>query len=89
MKWVTEITHVIENEYFVDEQRIGPYSFWHHKHFITPISGGVEAEDKVGYELPLGLLGKIMNQLIIQKKLNEIFSYRKDKLTSLFGSYNQ
>ena len=25
-KWVTEITHVKEGEYFVDEQRFGPYA---------------------------------------------------------------
>jgi len=86
-KWVTEITHVIENEYFVDEQRIGPYSFWHHKHFIHPISGGVEAEDRVDYQLPLGILGNIMHRIMVKKKLNKIFSYRKNKLTSLFGSY--
>ena len=33
-RWVTEITHVQEGDYFVVEQRFGPYTFWHHKHFI-------------------------------------------------------
>ena len=41
-QWVTEITHVKEGEYFVDEQRFGPYSLWHHKHFIHPIKNGIE-----------------------------------------------
>jgi len=26
MKWVTEITHVVDKKYFVDEQRFGPYA---------------------------------------------------------------
>ena len=26
LNWVTEITHEIENKFFVDEQRIGPYT---------------------------------------------------------------
>ena len=33
VEWVTEITHVSPNFFFVDEQRYGPYKFWHHKHF--------------------------------------------------------
>jgi ligand-binding SRPBCC domain-containing protein len=44
-KWVTEITHVQEGSYFVDEQRFGPYDLWHHKHFINPIKNGVEMID--------------------------------------------
>lgn len=83
--WVTEITHVIEKEYFVDEQRIGPYSLWHHKHFFKQISGGVEIEDKVDYQLPLGVLGKIVHGVMVKKKLDEIFTYRSNKLESLFG----
>lgn len=87
MQWVTEITHVIESEYFVDEQRIGPYSFWHHKHFFKQISAGVEIEDKVDYQLPFGPLGKLIHKQIVKPKLDEIFAYRKDKLESLFGFY--
>ena len=50
--WVTEITHVKEPEYFVDEQRFGPYALWHHKHFIKPIENGVEMVDIVDYKIP-------------------------------------
>lgn len=86
-RWVTEITHVVKKEYFVDEQRIGPYKFWHHKHFFKPVSGGVEIEDKVDYQLPFGIMGKFVHALIVEAKLDEIFSYREDKLTQIFGSY--
>ncbi|GAA4324521.1 SRPBCC family protein [Pontixanthobacter gangjinensis] len=86
-KWVTEITHVKEGEYFVDEQRFGPYSLWHHKHFIKPIPGGVEMEDIIDYKLPLGILGQLAHPILVKPKLNEIFDYRKNKLIELFGEY--
>ncbi|NAS30374.1 cell division inhibitor [Flavobacteriaceae bacterium R38] len=85
--WVTEITHVVDKNYFVDEQRFGPYSLWHHKHFIKEIPNGVEMEDIVDYKLPLGFLGRIMHALFVKKKLEEIFNYREEKLKELFGVY--
>lgn len=85
-KWVTEITHSVDHEYFVDEQRYGPYSLWHHKHFIKQIDGGVEMEDLLHYKLPFGLLGQMAHPLLVKPKLNEIFEYRKNKLVELFGS---
>lgn len=84
-KWVTEITHVKKNEYFVDEQRFGPYALWHHKHFINEIEGGVEMEDIIDYKIPLGLLGQIAHPILVKPKLEEIFAYRQTKLIELFG----
>ena len=86
-KWVTEITHVREGKYFVDEQRFGPYSLWHHKHFIKPIKNGVEMEDIIDYKIPMGILGQIAQPIIVKPKLDEIFQYRKKKLIELFGEY--
>lgn len=88
-KWVTEITHVKEGEYFVDEQRFGPYALWHHKHFIKPIAGGVEMEDVIDYKLPLGILGRMAHPILVKSKLNEIFDYRTKKLIELFGEYQE
>ncbi len=87
MKWVTEITHIEEGEYFVDEQRFGPYDLWHHKHFLKEIDGGVEMEDLLHYKLPFGFIGQMVHPLIVKNKLKEIFDYRKEKLESLFGKY--
>ena len=85
--WVTEITHVRDNEYFVDEQRFGPYRLWHHKHFIKAISGGVEMIDIVDYKLPFGILGRIAHPLFVKRQINQIFNYRYNKLIELFGAY--
>lgn len=84
-KWVSEITHVKEGEYFVDVQLFGPYALWHHKHFIKQIDGGVEMEDIIDYKIPFGILGQLAHPIIVKKQLKEIFAYREQKLTELFG----
>ncbi|WP_417357353.1 SRPBCC family protein [Flavobacterium sp.] len=88
MEWVTEITHVEDKHFFVDEQRFGPYKFWHHKHFLKEIPGGVEMEDIIHYKLPMGILGKMVQPFMVKPKLEEIFEYRKNKLIELFGEFN-
>jgi len=83
--WVTEITHVNEPNYFVDEQRFGPYKMWHHQHiFAKSEDGSVMMEDIVSYVVPFGLLGRIANKFIISKKINEIFNFRKEVLVKMF-----
>jgi ligand-binding SRPBCC domain-containing protein len=87
MKWVTEITHVQDKRYFVDEQRFGPYALWHHKHFLKEIPGGVEMEDIVDYKVPMGILGQIVHPFLVAPKLKEIFDFRTKKLIELFGEF--
>lgn len=86
-KWVSEITHIEEKKYFVDVQMFGPYALWHHKHFIKEVEGGVEMEDIIDYKVPLGILGQLVHPILVKPKLEEIFSYRQNKLIELFGSY--
>ena len=88
-KWISEITHFVEGKYFVDLQLFGPYSFWHHKHFINPIKGGVEMEDIIDYKVPFGILGALMHPIVVKPKLEQIFEYRKTQLNKLFGVYNE
>jgi len=83
--WVTEITHVEENRYFVDEQRIGPYKLWHHQHFLEEKEGGTLMIDIVSYSPPFGFIGSLLNIIAIRKKLTEIFDYRTQVLNELFG----
>jgi ligand-binding SRPBCC domain-containing protein len=87
INWVTEITHVRSKEYFVDEQRFGPYTFWHHKHFIKEIEGGVIMEDVIHYKPPFGLIGVLLNFLFINSKLNSIFKHRELELIKTFGNF--
>ncbi len=89
MQWITEITHVDPGHYFTDEQRYGPYAFWHHKHFLRDIPGGVEMEDIVHYGLPMGILGRLAHRFLVQPRLEKIFKFRQDKLTALFGAWQK
>ena len=85
LEWVTEITHVKDHEYFIDQQRFGPYSMWHHRHSFKSIEGGVEMTDVLHYKVPFGFIGDIANSLFVKNKVNEIFDYRTKKLEELFG----
>ena len=85
MYWMTEITHVQPNEFFVDEQRFGPYRMWHHQHHFKEVTGGVEMTDIVHYKIPGWWIGDVMNTLYVKKQLNKIFDYRFKKVEELFG----
>lgn len=85
LKWCTEITHVEDKKYFIDEQRFGPYSFWHHQHHFTAVEGGVLMEDILNYKVPLGFLGNIADAVFVKNEVKGIFEYRKKILTSMFG----
>jgi ligand-binding SRPBCC domain-containing protein len=83
--WVTEITHVVDKKFFVDEQRIGPYKMWHHQHHLREENGVVIMKDIVTYEPPFGFLGAIANSVLIRKKLTEIFDFRTKAVEERFG----
>jgi len=83
--WVTEITHVVEGQLFVDEQRSGPYRFWHHQHHFRPADGGTETRDVVHYALPLGVAGDLFGSATVRRKVEGIFEYRREALERLFG----
>lgn len=76
MNWVTEITQVKDKHFFIDEQRVGPYSLWHHQHFFEEKEGGILMTDIVTYKPPFGFLGDIANSIFIKKQLESIFEYR-------------
>lgn len=83
--WMTEITHVDEGHYFVDEQRFGPYSLWHHQHHFKEISAGVEMTDIVHYKIPFWFLGDIANTLVVKNQLKQIFDFRYRSIEEKFG----
>ena len=85
MGWVTEITHIREKEYFVDEQRRGPYRIWHHEHHFRAVEGGVIMTDLLHYDIGKSIFGWIAGQLFVHKKVKQIFEYRYTTLETLFG----
>ena len=87
MDWMTEITHVKEHEYFVDEQRFGPYALWHHQHHFKKINCGVHMTDILNYAIPYGPLGTLANKLLVKKQVENIFKYREKAIVDMFGVY--
>lgn len=85
VNWVTEITHVKDLYYFVDEQRFGPYALWHHQHHFKEIEGGVEMVDEVNYAIPFGLIGRLANWLFVGRQVSAIFDHRYKVLESYFA----
>ena len=85
-RWLTEITHVREGEYFVDEQRFGPYRLWHHEHHFTPMAGGVRMSDHVAYEVGWGPAGWLAEQLWVRAEVEAIFDFRAQKITEIVGA---
>jgi len=83
--WMTEITHVKEKEYFIDEQRFGPYALWHHQHHFKDVDGGVLMTDIVNYAMPYGFIGRIANNWFVEKKVKSIFEFREKAIEEIFG----
>lgn len=84
MNWITEIKTVKEGVFFIDEQRKGPYKIWHHEHHFKVVDGGIEMTDIVSYEVPFGILGKLVHPIIVRPKLEQIFQYRTKKINEIF-----
>ncbi len=84
-RWLTEITRVKEKSLFIDEQRIGPYDFWHHQHHFENTSGGTKMSDLVTYQLPFGWLGDLVHKFWIGPRLEAIFDYRVQQVEKIFA----
>jgi ligand-binding SRPBCC domain-containing protein len=82
--WMTEITHIHEPYYFIDEQRFGPYALWNHQHHFREVPGGVEMTDELMYAVPFGWMGRLANWLYVGKEVENIFDYRRAALEKLF-----
>ncbi len=83
-RWSTEITHVQEGTFFVDEQRLGPYRLWHHEHHFAPTPGGLTMTDHVTYDPGWGWLGGLAHACWIRRKLDAIFAFRAERIAALF-----
>jgi ligand-binding SRPBCC domain-containing protein len=84
VRWTTEIKNVTPMQYFVDEQKFGPFAMWYHQHFFREVVGGVEMTDEVSYAIPLGWLGQITNTLLIERQVKDIFKFRAAAVETIF-----
>ena len=89
MKWETRIGQVLSPHYFTDIQTKGPYAFWQHTHHFVEKNNGVQMLDELIYQLPMGFIGNIVHRLIVKKKIEKIFEYRRNVLTKLFPEHDK
>jgi ligand-binding SRPBCC domain-containing protein len=83
--WLTEITHLKHHQYFIDEQRFGPYKLWHHEHHFTVVEGGVMMHDILTYDVGKSIFGWLASKLFVDKQVQEIFDHRYTTLEKIFG----
>jgi len=86
VQWETEITKVDKPFLFEDRQKSGPYESWHHIHQFCEIPGGVEMTDRIEYVMPLNLFGDLVDFLIVSRRLEEVFMFRRKKVEEILGS---
>lgn len=84
MNWITEITQIRKHEFFIDDQRVGPYSLWHHQHHFKEVEGGTEMTDILHYQVPFGPIGSLANWLFVERQVDQIFEYREEAVQKFF-----
>lgn len=87
LHWKTEISRVDKPHSFTDRQLKGPYKLWEHTHVFIEKENGILMKDSVKYGLPFGVLGQLAHSIIVRKKLQHIFAYRKQILNQIFNSH--
>lgn len=86
VNWLTEITHVSPPDYFIDEQRLGPFRLWHHEHHFRAIDGAhTELRDLVQYVVPCGWLGELVHPWIVVPQLRHLWDFRENTIAEIFG----
>ena len=86
--WITEIARVEGGDdwrLFVDEQRLGPYHLWHHRHHFKAIQGGVLMSDEVHYHVGKGPIGALAEALYVNRQVRKIFRFREKAVRDRFG----
>lgn len=87
--WETEITRIREYDFFIDEQRKGPYRVWHHEHHFREVEGGVMMTDIVEYDIGKSFLGWMAGRWFVHKRVKEIFDFRYKMLENYFRPENE
>ena len=83
-RWASLICDYQPPGTFVDEQLKGPYRYWRHTHTFAEVEGGTRITDEIRYAMPFGILGEIVQRLMVKRQLETIFAYRAQVIAEMF-----
>lgn len=84
--WLSQLQQIVPHHSFVDIQLKGPYKYWHHFHSIEKAESGIKFVDRITYEVPFGIFGKLAHTLFIRKTLERIFTHREKRFRELLSA---
>lgn len=77
MIWEVRIHDVGPNG-FTDTATKSPFKFWSHRHQFDFTPTGSKLTDTITYEMPFGLLGQIVDTVMVKKDLESAFKFRHE-----------
>lgn len=85
LRWDLEHRDYHYGRSFSDVQVRGPFKSWRHVHSMIPAGpDACRLEDAIEYEMPLGVLGKVIGRLVMQPKLRRLFDFRHEVTRQAF-----
>ncbi|MFN7099925.1 MAG: SRPBCC family protein [Flavobacterium sp.] len=75
--------------YFVDEMLEGKFKSFKHQHTFIQKNGFVVMEDKIQYETPYSIFGKIFDHFLLKKHLTKFISERNSFIKSLAENHQK
>jgi uncharacterized protein (TIGR01777 family) len=79
-RWVAVHGGYVPGEQFADEQAEGPFAEWSHVHRFHANGPGSVLEDDITYRLPLGAVGSLLADRIVERELRRAFAFRHRRL---------
>jgi len=67
---------------FVDEQRKGPFTSFRHEHLFEPVEHGTRLRDRVEFEAPFGVVGRLVEKLVLDRYLRHLIDVRNTFLVT-------
>lgn len=75
-----KITKLQRPDYFVDEQVHGDFAMMKHEHYFKPIENGTIMIDQFHYEVPKGLVAKLVNRFYLEKYITGLLAKRNEMI---------
>ena len=79
----SKITALEPLNYFVDEMEEGKFKSFRHEHFFSEENGVTTMTDKLCYETPFGVFGKLFDTLFLKKHLHHFLLERNQFVKNL------